>query len=81
MGKTALHAAMGQNRSNIADLLVSTGASLNAKDARGMTPLHECAYRFLTPLLESQSFGCHNFEVFVEIVVVVVNVVLVVVVI
>eukprot|EP01036_Dinobryon_divergens_P023350 gene23350-31686_t len=45
VGKTALHAAMGQNRSNISDLLISVGASLNAKDSRGMTPLHECAYR------------------------------------
>jgi ankyrin repeat protein len=45
VGKTALHAAMGQNRSAIAELLVHAGASLNAKDSKGMTPLHECAYR------------------------------------
>lgn len=47
VGKTALHAAMGQNRSTITDILVTAGASLNDKDSRGMTPLHECAYKLV----------------------------------
>ena len=44
-GKTALHAAVAQNRGLIADMLLSAGADLNLQDGGGMTALHEASYR------------------------------------
>lgn len=45
VGKSALHLACAQNRSDIVKLLLSSGANLNDQDNRGMTPLHEASYR------------------------------------
>jgi len=42
-GKTPLHAAAGQGRSAVADLLLAAGASAAAVCAQGRTPMHEAA--------------------------------------
>lgn len=45
VGKTCLHLAAAQNRTEIVHLLVSSGADLNDPDHRGMTAVHDAAYR------------------------------------
>ncbi|MBI2421205.1 MAG: ankyrin repeat domain-containing protein [Candidatus Hydrogenedentes bacterium] len=43
IGKTALHYAVSYKRMEIMDLLVASGADVNAQDRTGMTPLHVAA--------------------------------------
>jgi ankyrin repeat protein len=57
VGKTALHISVMQNRSTmVSQLLTSSGrdrgALLNSRDRRGMTVIHEAAYRGHLPLYQ-----------------------------
>ena len=50
-GATLLHGAVGRNREAMAALLLSRGASANAKDERRITPLHLAAMNGKVPIV------------------------------
>jgi ankyrin repeat protein len=45
VGKSPLHLACAQNRTLIVNHLLNAGCSLSLQDSKGMTPLHEAAFR------------------------------------
>jgi ankyrin repeat protein len=52
LGKAPLHAAAGQGRHAIATVLLENGADASQKDFKGMTPLHDAAYKMHEELYE-----------------------------
>ena len=52
LGKSPLHAAAGQRRLAIADVLLNSNADASQRDFKGMTPLHDAAYKSYGDLYE-----------------------------
>ena len=52
LGKSPLHAAAGQGRLAIANVLLANGADASQQDFKGMTPLHDAAYKLHEELYE-----------------------------
>ena len=52
LGKAPLHAAAGQGRLTIANILLESGADASQQDFKGMTPLHDAAYKLHEELYE-----------------------------
>lgn len=55
-GKIPLHAAITRNKKAICELLMRAGSSLNSIDNKGMTVLHDCAYRGFFELYEAMKY-------------------------
>lgn len=52
LGKSPLHAAAGQGRLAIANILLENSADASQQDFKGMTPLHDAAYKLHEELYE-----------------------------